>query len=417
MKFEKLSISEEIKDNLREMGFLKTTDIQFKTIPAILNGEDVLAIAQTGTGKTAAFAIPIIDMIHSEKRSRRSGEIKSLVLVPTRELAQQIGQVFARLTKHTYARSFAIYGGIDQDPQIDQLDGGVDVLIATPGRMFDLIAQRFIDVSSVETLVLDEADHMLDLGFIKDIEAVKKKLPYKHQTLFFTATINKKIKKLAYAQIRSNALRIQIAPENMVSKNVNHFVSYVEMDQKRHLLTNFLTENSNSKVLVFVRTQVRSERVLAHLVKNKITAVAIHGGLEQSQRDDSIDSFRASECQVMIATDISARGIDLPGISHVVNYDIPDDPENYVHRVGRTGRGRSVGDAIAFCSPIEKEKLAQIEELIQIKIPTLKVDRVALKELPKNEIDTIEVGDILNFEEELEFGSQKKRKKKNRKKR
>ena len=225
MKFEKYEISDEIKNNLEDMGFFRTTDIQFKTIPAIMNDEDVLAIAQTGTCKTAAFAIPIIDKIHNQKTSKRSYGIKCLVLVPTRELAQQIGQVCAQLTKNTRTSTYAIYGGVEQDGQIDQLIGGVDLLVATPGRMFDLISQEFIHIDKVRTLVLDEADHMLDLGFIEDIKSIKHKLKQRHQTLFFSATINPKIKKLAYSQVRSSALRIQVSPEKLVSKNITHFIA------------------------------------------------------------------------------------------------------------------------------------------------------------------------------------------------
>jgi len=258
MKFEKFHIAEEIKDNLIKNGYFRTTDIQYKAIPAIMNGEDVLAIAQTGSGKTAAFAIPIINSIHQYKTSKRSNGIKCLVMVPTRELAKQIGEVFAKLTRHTKASSYAIYGGVEQDPQINQLAGGIDILIATPGRMFDLISQKHVDISKVSVLVLDEADHMLDLGFIDDIEAVKKKLLHRHQTLFFSATINPKIKKLAYSQISSKALRIQVSPEKMVSKNVSHSVVKVDMKEKRNLLVNFILENPEAKIMVFLRTKVRA---------------------------------------------------------------------------------------------------------------------------------------------------------------
>ena len=382
MKFEKFAIADEIKDNLIKNGYFRTTDIQYKAIPAIMNGEDVLAIAQTGSGKTAAFAIPIINQIHQYKTSKRSHSIKCLVLVPTRELAQQIGEVFAKLSRHTKATSYAIYGGVEQDPQINQLEGGVDILIATPGRMFDLISQQHIDISGVSVLVLDEADHMLDLGFIDDIEAVKRKLKHHHQTLFFSATINPKIKKLAYSQIRSSALRIQVSPEKMVSKNVTHSVVKVEMDQKRHLLVNFIQANPEVKCMIFVRTQVRAERVMAHLAKNAIEAISIHGGMEQEEREKNLSVFRKKDFGWLIATDVTARGIDLPGITHVINYDLPDEPENYVHRVGRTGRGFAKGEAISFYSFEEQEKLQQIEDFIQTKINQLKVHKEHLESEP-----------------------------------
>ena len=413
MKFDKFPISEEIKNNLENMSFFRTTDIQYKTIPAILKGEDVLAIAQTGTGKTAAFAIPIINQIHEQKTSKRTYGVKCLVLVPTRELAKQIGQVFSKLTKHTKASSFAIYGGVEQDPQIDQLTGGIDILIATPGRMFDLIYQTYIDVSSVQVLVLDEADHMLDLGFIEDIESIKRKLKQRHQTLFFSATINPKIKKLAYSQIKSSALRIQVSPEKLVSKNVSHFISKVEMDDKRHLLVNFINTNKESKVLVFVRTQVRAQRVQAHLKKNDIDANCIHGGMDQNERETNLEGFRDQKSGVLIATDVSARGIDLAGITHVINYDMPDDPENYVHRVGRTGRGFAKGDAVSFCSPEEQVKLAAVEDFIKTKIPDLKVEKQFLQEIPNYNYEDMDISEIIAIEESL-FENPKKRKKKKR---
>lgn len=375
MKFDKFAIAQEIKDNLLENKFFRTTDIQFKAIPPILNGEDVLAIAQTGSGKTAAFAIPIIHQIHSFKTSKRSYGIKCLILVPTRELAQQIGKVFAMLSRNTKATSFAVYGGVEHDLQIKQLEGGVDILIATPGRMFELIRKNIIDISKVSTLVLDEADHMLDLGFIDDIKSVKRLLTQRHQTLFFSATINPKIKKLAYSQISSKALRIQVSPEKMVSKNIKHSLVKVEMDAKRHLLINILKENPDLKVMIFVRTQIRAERVSKHLTTNNIAAITMHGGMEQSERENSLKQFRQANAGCLIATDVTARGIDLPLINLVINYDLPDAPENYVHRIGRTGRGFEKGEAISFCASEELEKLNQIEEFLQSPIALLKIDK------------------------------------------
>ncbi len=415
MKFDKYRISEELKENLTSIGFHKSTDIQFKAIPPIMNGEDVLAIAQTGTGKTGAFSIPVINSIQEFKQAAKDNKFKSdkgnskfikcLVLVPTRELTKQIGKVFSQLAKNTKVTSYAVYGGVEQDPQIKQLTGGVDILIATPGRMFDLIAQGFIDVGKVKTLILDEADRMLDLGFIKDINSIKTKLPRRHQTLFFSATINPKIKKLAYSQINSNAMRIQVSPENLVSQNISHFITKVKMDEKRHLLVNFLNQNLKTKLIVFVRTQVRAERVLNHLLKNEIQAVSIHGGMDQKQREQSLESFAAKKAGVLIATDVSARGIDLPGITHVINYDLPDDPENYIHRVGRTGRGFNKGDALAFCSPEEIEKRKAIEEFIQTKIPELKSTESAKKVLKKE----MSVSEMLTIEENAAYGKKKQK--------
>jgi ATP-dependent RNA helicase RhlE len=416
MKFEKFSVSPEIKRNLEAMGFFRTTDIQFKTIPAIMNGEDVLAIAQTGTGKTAAFAIPVIDHIQRNQSSgKKTKGVTCLVMVPTRELAKQIGEVFAKLSKKTGATSYAIYGGVEQDPQKQQLAGGIDILIATPGRMFDLIHQKSIDVSTVEILVLDEADRMLDMGFIEDIQSIKRKLKQRHQTLFFSATINPQIKKMAYSQIKANALRIQVSPEKLVSRNITHYVTKAPLDDKRHLLVNFMNANPDAKKIVFVRTKVRAERVLAHLSKNSIEAVGIHGGMPQEAREKNLEAFRAQAAGVLVATDVSARGIDVPGINLVINYDLPDDPENYVHRVGRTGRGFAKGEAVSFCSLEEAEKLFQIEDLIQTKITEIQLGQESFKETSQKKIDSMTVSEMLAAEEAL-FENPKRRSKKKKKK-
>ena len=373
MKFDKYHISAEIKKNLSTLGFKRPTNIQYKSIPSIMNGEDVLAIAQTGTGKTAAFAIPLIDMIHRGKSSKRSYGIKCIIMVPTRELAMQIGEVFSLLAKHTKVKTFALYGGVEQEAQIKKLQDGIDVIVATPGRMFDLISQGYIRLSDIETLVLDEADHMLDLGFIDDIKNVKRMLTGKHQTLFFSATINKEIKKLAFSQIKSSAIRIQIAPEDPVSKNVSHFVMYVEMDDKRFFLERFVKENPGSKIIVFVRTKVRAERVAKAMDRVQIESCTIHGDKDQSDRSDVMKRFKKGRCSILIATDVSARGIDIPDVDFVINYDLPDKPENYVHRVGRTGRGVNKGEAISFCSTDEKDLLEDIQQLLNRDIEVIKL--------------------------------------------
>lgn len=395
MKFEKYEIDPQILENLLANGFHRTTDIQFKTIPAILNGEDVLAVAQTGSGKTAAFAIPIIHQVLVEKQKRRHRGLHCLVLVPTRELAQQIGKVFSMLSKKTGATSYAVYGGVEQDAQVAQLAGGIDILVATPGRMFDLIRQNHIEIDFVRTLVLDEADRMLDLGFIDDIEAVKKRLTQRHQTLFFSATINPKIKKLAYSQIRANALRIQVSPSEMVSKNISHSIVKVAMDDKRHLLVRLLKDNPEAKVILFVRTQVRAERVSAWLLKNEISSVSMHGGMEQAEREKQLEVFRNQSAGVLIATDVTARGIDLPGITHVVNYDLPDNPENYVHRIGRTGRGFAKGKAVSFCAPEEFEKRAAIEALLETPLFEEKVAQALFEPVVAKKIEDMSMSELL----------------------
>jgi ATP-dependent RNA helicase RhlE len=368
MKFDDYPIAGTIKKNLAAAGFKRPTDIQFKAIPSILKGEDVLAVAQTGTGKTAAFAIPVIDRIHKSKQSRARAGIQCIVMVPTRELAGQIGAVFNTLASHTRVNPFAVYGGVDQDRQIARLKDGIDILVATPGRMFDLISQGAITLSRVNTLVLDEADRMLAKGFFEDIQAIKKKLPQRHQTLFFSATIDKEIKKLAFSQVKTSAIRIQIAPDNPVSRNVSHWVVEMEMDDKRFFLRRFIRDHENKRILVFVRTKVRAERVAKALEREKIAAATIHGDKDQAERNQVMARFKAGEELILIATDVSARGIDIPNLDYVINYDLPDKPENYVHRVGRTGRGTRKGQAFSFCSPGEKPLLNQIQALIHQEI-------------------------------------------------
>jgi len=361
MKFEEYSIADGIKTSISKLGFKKPTDIQFKSIPPILRGEDVLAIAQTGTGKTAAFAIPVIHILQERKIKGRPDGVKCLVMVPTHELALQTENVFRVLGKHTRVKAFAIHGGVDQDPQIKQLNKGVDVLIATPGRMFDLVSQGALQLQRVEILVLDEADHMLDLGFIKDIRDLMRHLPRKRQTLFFSATIDEKIKKIAYSLVK-DAIRIQISPKDPVARNIEHAVAFIEMDDKRFFLENVIANNPDQKILVFVRTKIRAERVKKALDRVEIQAETIHGDKEQEQRQRIMHLFHKGEVKVLIATDVSARGIDIPDVEYVVNYDLPDSPEYYVHRVGRTGRGSHKGQAISFCSKEEREMLTTIEE-------------------------------------------------------
>jgi ATP-dependent RNA helicase RhlE len=313
MKFKDFPIEPELKKSLQSMGFRKPTDIQYKSIPPILRGEDVLAVAQTGTGKTAAFAIPVINLLHRRKRSRRSEGVRCVVMVPTHELATQLTDVFQEIGKHSKVKTFGIFGGVEQDPQIAQLQRGIDVLVATPGRLFDLASQGHLDLRQVEILILDEADRMLALGFYKDIQDLIKKLPRKRQTLFFSATIDKKIKKLAYALVNSKAIRIQISPEDPVSKNVEHSVFFAEMDEKRFFLERLVKEQEGKKILVFVRTKVRAERVVKAMERVKIESKSLHGDKDQKDRQAVLDSFREGKLKLLIATDVSARGIDIPG--------------------------------------------------------------------------------------------------------
>ena len=375
MKFEKYEIAAAIKKSLKESGFERPTDIQYRCIPSILDGEDVLAIAQTGTGKTAAFAIPILDIVtRMPGMPEKEPSIKCLVMVPTRELALQISEVFQQLGKHTYVKTVCLTGGVEQGPQIEALQQGADILVATPGRMFDMIYQKHIKITQVKILVLDEADQMMDLGFVKDIHDVKKFLPKKHQTLFFSATINAEIKEVANSLVR-NPIRIQISPKDIVSKNIDHSVCYIEMDDKRFFLERIVKQNPESKILVFVRTQVRAERVHSAMERVGIKTFTMHGGKDQQDRTVVMKDFKEGKVKVVIATDISARGIDIPNVEYVVNYDLPEVAENYVHRVGRTGRGQSKGFAVSFCSPEETETLAEIESFVGKEIKVIKIDK------------------------------------------
>jgi ATP-dependent RNA helicase RhlE len=380
MKFEQYHIFEGIKKSISKQGYKKPTDIQYKSIPAILKGEDVLAIAQTGTGKTAAFVIPVLHVLQERKIIGRPDGVKCLVLAPTHELALQIDSVFMELGKHTRITSFCIHGGVEQEPQIQTLNEGVDVLIATPGRMFDLVSQGALNLKRVEILVLDEADHMLDLGFIKDIRDLMRHLPLKRQTLFFSATINDKIKTLANSLV-NNPIRIQISPKNPVAKNINHAVAFVETNDKRFFLESVIKNNENKKILVFVRTKVRAERVKKAMDRASIYSETIHSDKTHTERENTMHNFRNGELKILIATDISARGIDIPNVEIVINYDLPETSENYVHRVGRTGRGTEKGQAISFCSTEEKIVLNEIENNLGKPIQRI--------EISKNEYDYV----------------------------
>lgn len=374
MKFEDYRISPEIKMNLAALGFRRPTDIQYKAITPILKGDDVLAIAQTGTGKTAAFAIPVIDIINQQKKSTRCEFICCLVMVPTRELALQITEVFQTLSQHTRVKVACVFGGVEQDSQISKLNNGVDVLVATPGRMFDLVSQGHLSLDKVQILILDEADHMLALGFIKDIRQLIHKLPKNRQTLFFSATINPEIKDLAYSLV-VNPIRIEISPKNPVAKNVTHSVAYISMDDKRFFLERVITENTDSKILVFVRTKVRAERVCKAMDRIGIKVLTIHGDKDQKDRFDVMKQFKSGDVKILVATDVSARGIDIPDVDYVINYDLPDVAENYVHRVGRTGRGTKKGLAVSFCSEEEKVLLKEIELFLGQPINVVTIDK------------------------------------------
>ena len=414
MKFSDYNFDPKVKRGLEKLGFRRPTDIQFKSIPNILKGEDLLAVAQTGTGKTAAFAIPIVDLIYEQKqKERRPTGAKCIVLVPTHELALQIEGVFQQITQFTTVKVMALIGGVDQSPQIAQLEKRVDIVVATPGRMFDLISQGHLPTHRIEILVLDEADYMLDLGFIKDIEDLIRKLPRRRQTLFFSATINDKIKKIAYGIVRQNAIRIQLSPKDPVAKKIDHSVIFVDMDHKRFFLERVVKENPDTKILVFVRTKVRAERVSKAMTRAEISSITIHGDKDQETRTAMLDKFRNGEVPLLIATDITARGIDIPNVEIVVNYDLPVEAENYVHRVGRTGRANQKGHAYSFCAKEEKPVLNEIQSYLQKEIKVLRIegseytDTLDVEKERKNDYKAL-------IQEDEEF--EKKRKKKKRKK-
>jgi len=419
MKFEHYQIAPELKRSLEELNFRRPTDIQHKAIPPILAGEDVLAIAQTGTGKTAAFAIPIIQLIHEKKERSYPQGISCLVMVPTRELALQITKTFEGICKYTRVRPFCVFGGVEQDPQIAKLEKGIDILIATPGRMFDLVSQGYIELSYLDTLVLDEADHMLDLGFYGDIQQLLRFLPRTRQTLFFSATINEKIKDLAYSLVRK-PIRIQISPKDPVSKNIDHSVTHIEMDDKRFFLERLIKENPDSKILVFVRTKVRAERICKAMERVNLICGTIHGDKDQQERIDALKQFYEGTLKVLIATDVTARGIDIPNVNYVVNYDLPDVPENYVHRVGRTGRGVQRGIAVSFCSEEEKPILEAIEEFMDKKVKVLGIDKtdytatIDFSEEPSNDWKSL-LKEVVEFDEETARRKKKSASKKRKK--
>ncbi len=413
MKFEKYPIDPRVVQAIADLGFKRPTDIQYKSIPYIIKGEDLFAIAQTGTGKTAAFAIPLIDKILKQKESaRRKDGVLALILVPSHELALQINEVIEQLSVYTEVYSAALIGGVDQDPQIELLEAGTDIVVATPGRMFDLIHQGHLRTHRIQTLILDEADLMLDLGFRKDIFDIIAKLPKRKQTLFFSATINKALKQTAYKIVRQEAIRIQLSPKDPVSKNVDHSVIYVDMDHKRFFLERVIRENPDQKIIAFARTKVRVERIAKAMARVDIDSITIHGDKEQEERTAVLQEFTTTDMQLLIATDVSARGLDIPAVGIVVNYDLPELAENYVHRIGRTGRGNNRGHAYSFCAPNEKELLEDIQNYIQTDITVLKLDKGSYNDTLK--IDRDRTYDYMSIVAEIDEHEKRKKKKKKR---
>jgi ATP-dependent RNA helicase RhlE len=361
LSFSKLGLAEPILKALAEK-YASPTPIQAKAIPAVLEGRDLFGIAQTGTGKTAAFALPIIQRLFANKRAPLRKGCHALVLAPTRELATQIADSFRTYGRFTGLTVTTVFGGVAASPQIRALSRGVDVVVATPGRLLDHIGAGHCDLSGTSILVLDEADQMLDLGFVKPIRTIVARTSHRRQSLFFSATLPKEIEVLAGEILRS-PLDVRVSPVASTVEQVGQSVIHVERSRKPGLLAALLADNRMARTLVFTRTKRGADSVTKHLTKCGLSARAIHGNKSQSQREQALDSFRASEIQVLVATDIAARGIDIPEVSHVVNYELPEIPESYVHRIGRTARAGRSGEAISLCDPSERKLLRDIERL------------------------------------------------------
>ena len=362
MTFTELSISETILKALLTKGYQTPTPIQEKAIPVALDGKDLLGIAQTGTGKTAAFAIPIIQMLNESRVKKVRREIKALILTPTRELAIQIDECFEDYSQYTNLRHAVVFGGVNQRPQVEQLRRGVDILTATPGRLLDLIAQKHISLNGITHFVLDEADRMLDMGFIHDIKRLLPLLPKQKQTLFFSATMPAAIAKLSRS-ILSKPVRVEVTPASSAVDTVDQHLYFVEKSLKSNLLFTVLQKAQSKSVLVFSRTKHGADRIARVLNKKGIGCEAIHGNKSQNARQRALTNFKSGKTRVIIATDIAARGIDIADLEMVINYDLPDVAETYVHRIGRTGRAGKSGTALSFCAPNERMMVKDIQKL------------------------------------------------------
>ena len=384
MQFASLRLAEPLLRALSSEGYVTATPVQAQAIPPALEGRDVLASAQTGTGKTAAFALPILQRLSAANRTATNGHRsppRCLVLCPTRELATQIGDGFRAYGKHLSLRHTVIFGGVGQGPQVDALRRGVDVVIATPGRLLDLMEQRLIDLRGIEVLVLDEADRMLDMGFIRDIRKIVAQLPAKKQTMMFSATMPSEIRQLADALLRNPAV-VQVAPVATTADGVVQSVYFVDKRNKPQLLAHLVNKLPMSRAIVFTRTKHGADKVVRHLHVRGIRAEAIHGNKSQNARQRALENFRSSRIPVLVATDIASRGIDIDGVSHVVNYDLTHEPETYVHRIGRTARAGASGAAVSFCDGEEVPNLKAIERLIRRAI-TVKHDQPEYVEAPR----------------------------------
>ncbi len=370
MLFQDLKLIEPILKALSEEGYTTPTPIQAQSIPLVLERKDLLGCAQTGTGKTAAFSIPILQILSEKKSTERKRPIRCLIVTPTRELAIQIGESLQAYGKYTGLTSTVIFGGVNQSRQVTALQNGVDILVATPGRLIDLMNQRFISLSHVEIFVLDEADRMLDMGFIHDVKRLLVALPPRRQSLFFSATMPPEILRLA-STILHDPSKVEVTPISSTAETIKQFMYFVDRGNKNHLLVDVLQDPKIKTCLVFTRTKHVADKVVKMLAEYKIKAEAIHGNKSQNNRQNALTNFKAQTTRVLVATDIAARGIDVDNLEYVINYEIPNVPETYVHRIGRTGRAGANGTAFSFCDAEEKAYLKDIEKLISIKIPVI----------------------------------------------
>ncbi len=371
MNFNDLNIIPEILKAIKEENYIEPTPIQQKAIPVILQKSDILGLAQTGTGKTAAFAIPTLQLLKNEKDSKATdNNIKALIITPTRELALQIYESFTVYGRYLDLKYGVVYGGVSQKPQEEAIRNGVDILVATPGRLYDLMNQGIIKLDRISMLILDEADQMLDMGFIHEVKKIIAKTPIKKQSMLFSATMPAEIAKMSRS-ILIDPIKIAVSPEYSTVDTVKQFIYFVDKENKKNLLLYLLKDKSLESVLIFTRTKYSADKVVHQLGKANIPAKAIHGDKSQNNRQNALKSFKDKAVRVLVATDIAARGIDIDELTHVINYDLPNVPETYIHRIGRTGRAGMEGTSISFCDINEKELLVEIEKLIRMNITVI----------------------------------------------
>jgi ATP-dependent RNA helicase RhlE len=409
MKFTDLDLIAPILQALQEEKYAEPTSIQEKAIPVIIKGRDVLGSAQTGTGKTAAFAIPIIQHLYQDqRRSSQHRKIKALVITPTRELAIQIGESFTTYGRHTNVNNTVIFGGVGQGSQTRALRHGVDVLVATPGRLLDLMEQGFITLKNIEYFVLDEADRMLDMGFIHDIKKIIAKLPSRRQSLFFSATMPEKIVQLSQT-ILYDPVKVEVSPVSSTAETIQQYLYYTNKSSKKELLIHILQDSNIDQVLLFSRTKHGADRIARNLAKKKVSAAAIHGDKAQSQRQKALAQFKAGNVRVLVATDIAARGIDIDKLKYVINYDIPNESETYVHRIGRSGRAGEEGTAISLCEPEENVFIRDIETLIRKKIEVVRDNPYPQTDRPMNAAEKKEAEKEKQRKKQEYFASSKRK--------